>query len=76
MSGHSAIIISLPWFPSLAHAVAYYEPYGNDEDEVRRKVKDGEIHLGTPPLQTGEIRRRIKGFQWVVEVIDSGANQD
>lgn len=75
MSEHN-IIIGLPWFPSLAHAVAYYEPHGNDEDEVRRKVKDGEIHLGTPPVRAGEVRRRVKGFRWVVEVSDSGANQD
>lgn len=72
----TTIILALPWFPSLSHAVAYYEPYGNDEDEVRRKVSDGEIHLGTPPLQAGEVRRRVKDFQWVVEINGSGANHD
>lgn len=35
-------------------AIRYYEPYGFDAADVQRKLDDGEIRLGEPPLQPGQ----------------------
>lgn len=64
------LLVGTPYFPTLSHAVAYYEPYGFDESDVRGKIEQGEIHLGTPPKMVGEVRRRIRRYQWIIETID------
>lgn len=35
-------------------AVRYYQPYGYDSEGVQRKLNEGEIHLGRPPVKEGE----------------------
>jgi hypothetical protein len=35
-------------FTSFETAVAYYKDYGFDASDVRRKLDDGEIHIGKP----------------------------
>lgn len=41
-------------FVTLAHAVAYYRPYGFDRSDVQRKLAEGEIFIGPPVLKAGE----------------------
>ena len=43
-------LIGTACFPSLGNAIAYYGPYGTDEEEVKRKIRDGEIHIRKPEL--------------------------
>lgn len=43
-------------FVSFQTAVRYYRPYGyeNTVETVKRKILEGEIHIGKPPLAPGE----------------------
>tara|TARA_B100000809_G_scaffold254265_1_gene291255 strand:+ start:624 stop:833 length:210 start_codon:yes stop_codon:yes gene_type:complete len=57
-------------FYNLDAAVTYYKPYGFDAPEVRRKLADGEIHIGPPPAAEGEtVQLRLPEFRYVLEVI-------
>jgi hypothetical protein len=42
------------YFTSLSAAKRYYKPYGYDESDVKRKIREGEIHVGKPVLKAGE----------------------
>lgn len=42
------------YFPTKATADDYYRPYGFDAAGVQRKIDEGEIHLGLPPVAEGE----------------------
>lgn len=62
--------IGTPYFVSLAHAIAYYRPYGYDDVRaaVQRKLAEGEIHLGAPPLKAGERLTLIdEGKRYAIE---------
>ena len=49
-------------------AVRYYAPYGYDRAAVRRKIEEGEIHLGRPPLKEGERLTIIdEGTRYAIE---------
>jgi hypothetical protein len=41
-------------FVSMNAAVVYYRDYGFDLEDVRRKLIDGEIHIGPPTVKSGE----------------------
>lgn len=65
-------IIGTSWFPSIFGAYDYYKPYGFSQEDVRRKARDGEIHLvpweGQPPPFPGEIRRWEQDHRIHIEV--------
>lgn len=42
------------YFVSLSAAVRYYKDYGDDREDVQRKIREGSIHIGKPPLKPGE----------------------
>ena len=44
------------YFTSITRAELYYKPYHYRDTRaaVMQKLKDGEIHLGRPPLKPGE----------------------
>lgn len=42
------------YFITLAAAASYYRSYGDDLASVRRKVAEKLIHIGRPPLKSGE----------------------
>ncbi len=44
------------YFVSRAAAIRYYRDYGYDNvaDAVARKLREGEIHIGKPPLKAGQ----------------------
>jgi hypothetical protein len=42
------------YFFSFGSACQYYKDYGYNSNDVERKLKDGEIHIGTPPLKENE----------------------
>ena len=48
--------LGTPYFVSKAAAVRYYRPYGYDNTRaaVERKLAEGEIHIGMPPLREGQ----------------------
>jgi hypothetical protein len=41
-------------FPTIYAAREYYRPYGFGPADVSRKLADGEIKLGPPPLLPGQ----------------------
>lgn len=41
-------------FVSLSAATRYYRDYGYDASDVKRKIREGEIHIGKPSLKPGE----------------------
>ena len=61
-------------FPSHAHAESYYDAYGDGRDEVRRKIKDGEIIIDSyaPRSYCGKPVKSAKlidgSTRWQVEV--------
>ena len=42
------------YFTSMSAAIRYYRDYGDDADDVRRKIREGQIHIGKPPLKPGQ----------------------
>lgn len=42
------------YFVSMSAAVRYYKDYGDDKEDVQRKIREGSIHIGKPPLKPGE----------------------
>ncbi len=42
------------YFVSYKTAIAYYRLQGESPYDVRRKVKEGLIHIGKPPLKPGD----------------------
>lgn len=50
------------YFPSIEHAQRYYKPYGFDAAAVDRKLAEGEIHIGEPPLKAGQSLYLIDNF--------------
>jgi hypothetical protein len=52
------IITGTAYFPTRADAVAYYVPYEGSRAAavlaVRRKLSEGQIHIGQPKLKPGE----------------------
>ena len=49
------------YFASLSAAVRYYKAYGEDRADVERKVAEGSIHIGRPPLKAGDKLTLIDG---------------
>lgn len=43
-----------PYFISFNAACNYYKSYGDTPDTVKRKISNGEIHIGKPPLKPGQ----------------------
>ncbi len=43
-------------FTSLVAAIRYYKDYGYDnaKEAVKRKIREGEIHIGRPKLKAGQ----------------------
>lgn len=54
--------IGTGYFVSLRAAVAYYKPYGYGKEDVKRKVSEGEIHIGKPE---GEIAYVKDGLYFI-----------
>lgn len=57
------------YFVSFAHAVRYYRDYEgrNAQHVVERKLSEGEIHIGEPPLKCGDVLSIIdKGTRYAV----------
>jgi hypothetical protein len=62
------------YFRSLMHAVWYYQgQYGKAALViVPEKIRDGEIHVGMPPLKSGETCFLIdNGTRWAVKTSKS-----
>lgn len=49
------------YFASRSAAIRYYKGYGDDAASVDRKIKEGSIHIGRPPLKAGATARLIDG---------------
>jgi len=47
--------IGLPYFKTLTDAYKYYAPLGLNCDEVAYKINRGEIHIGKPQVNAGEV---------------------
>jgi len=56
------------YFLNLAAAYRYYKSQESDGDEVRRKLKDGEIKIGPPPLKKDE-RFFLDDGQYFIQII-------
>ena len=54
-------MVGTNFFNSLARAVAYYAPYGIDEDGVAEKLNNHEIRIGKPDIPDSEIRLNSEG---------------
>lgn len=50
------MIVGTAWFVNKAAAIRYYREYefNNAESAVERKLAEGQIHIGQPPLKSGE----------------------
>jgi hypothetical protein len=50
------MITGTSYFVSIEAAERYYAPYGYDDVHatVQRKLAEGEIHIGEPPLKPGQ----------------------
>lgn len=49
------------YFTSKSAAVRYYKAYGDDAASVDRKIKEGSIHVGKPPLKAGQTLSTVDG---------------
>jgi hypothetical protein len=49
-------IAGTSYFPSIEHARLYYGAYFYKDtvEAVMRKIEEGEIHIGKPPLKEGD----------------------
>lgn len=47
-------ILGTSYFVSYAMACKYYALQGDDRQAVKRKIKEGEIHIGFPPVRPGD----------------------
>lgn len=63
----SKMITGTSWFPTLYAAISYYKEYGDDRQEIDRKIEAGEIHIGNPPPHNGEVKRWIQDQRWHIE---------
>lgn len=68
------MLIGTCYFPTLNHAARYYRDYepGATWKEVcaivKTKVDEGLIHLGTPPLKSGQrLRFTDSGLRYAIE---------
>jgi hypothetical protein len=48
-------------FNSLKAAVAFYEPYGYDLDDISSKINNNEIKIGKPEGSDEELRLNSEG---------------
>jgi hypothetical protein len=48
------------YFVNMQAALSYYAEYG-ERDAVARKIREGGIHIGRPPLKSGETLSLIDG---------------
>lgn len=63
-------ITGTSYFVSLAAALEYYTPYGENLSSVKRKIAQNEISIGVPPQRKiGESLRVIEGRYHIVELI-------
>ncbi len=63
------------YFVSLSAAKRYYKDYGDDEASVRRKVAEGSIHIGKPPLKPGQRLFLLDGGKrYGIEEVDTKSN--
>lgn len=49
------------YFTSLNAAIRYYHDYGDDINDVKRKIAEGSIHIGKPPKSPGQRITTIDG---------------
>ncbi len=51
------------YFTSRSAAIRYYKDYGYDDVKaaVARKIREGEIHIGKPPLKAGQRLTTVDG---------------
>ena len=42
------------YFRFKSDAIAYYADYGFASEDVDRKIAEGEIHIGVPPMLPGD----------------------
>jgi hypothetical protein len=49
------------YFASKGAAIRYYKPYGYDKEAVESKIRQGEIHIGRPPVKPGQTLKLIDG---------------
>tara|TARA_R100000458_G_C8056106_1_gene101119 strand:- start:140 stop:355 length:216 start_codon:yes stop_codon:yes gene_type:complete len=63
------------YFPTISAAVSYYRPYGysNTLKTVKRKIKEGSIHIGEPPTKPDEFAYLVNekpGQRYYVETLE------
>ena len=58
-------------FVSKTAAINYYKSYGNDTEEVNRKLRDGELQIGRPKSLPGRATRVDEDGRWHVEMKES-----
>lgn len=68
------IIIGTPYFENVERARDYYVGYHISENDVDKKIKNGEIFIGKPKLKTGErlLLNKEEG-RYFIETIKKGA---
>jgi len=44
-----------PYFLDKKSINKYYRPYGFDKKAIEQKLSSGEIHIGKPPLTSGDV---------------------
>lgn len=49
------MIIGTPYFESYTAACIYYKPYGYNQVDVKRKIKEQEIYIGKPVIKENEV---------------------
>ena len=59
------------YFITFEKACRYYADYGCDQRDVARKIAEGEISIGEPPIKAGQHRRtNTDGRYWIIETVD------
>lgn len=61
------IQIGTSHFTSVLRALNYYEPYGLDAADVKRKIEAGEIHIGPPTRKPGEMLHLNDEGRYIIE---------
>lgn len=51
--------VGTAYFMSFRAACRYYAPYGFCAADVQRKINEGEIYIGKPPLRPGTDERAV-----------------
>ena len=59
-------------FSNFGCAFVYYRGYGYSRDDVRQKVKDGEIYIGKPSLGPGEELHVNDEGRYEIRILEGG----